>query len=70
MFTTTLRTASILNTISKTRSVSAAEISEAVDEKSANNDAVSDEEKGNDTDYNYEFPEVCTTTNASSVISL
>ena len=65
MFTTTLRTASILNTISKTRSVSAAEISEAVDKKSANgNDAVSEEEKGKDTDYNYKFPEVCTATNA------
>ena len=45
-------------------SVSATEISEAVEEKAANNDGASDEEKGKDTDYNYKFPEVCTATNA------
>ena len=50
------------NVISKTNST--AEISEAVDEKSANNDEASDEEKGKGTDYNYKFPVVCTTTNA------
>ena len=61
-------TASILNVICKPNS--AAGISKAVDEKSANSDEASDEEKGKGTEYNYKFSEVCTATNARSILSL